>query len=50
MQHNMLGHNGLRFDTSEIMKMMKINSFLILEWLFLAFCKLFNVTGRDPVP
>lgn len=50
MQHNVLGRNGLRFDTCEIMKMMKMNRFLILELLFLVFSKLFNVIGRDPVP
>lgn len=37
MQHNVLEHNGLRLDTCEIMKMMEINSFLLLEWLFLVF-------------
>lgn len=50
MQHNVLGRNGLRFDTCEIMKMMKMNRFLILELLFLVFSKLFNVIGRDPIP
>lgn len=50
MPHNIFGHNGLRLDTCEIMKMMKINSFLLFEWLFLVLCKLFNVIGRDLVP